>query len=189
MCIGHQQLWCRVRLFTLPIARSNDTQWLSDKSCRHWLPPILKAQSATRWKPRLWPKSSQRSTLVPKVSLGGEEKQQWRHVLRTTDVWTCRGPPVQTLCNRWFALSLSHKSKRPTWHPTQWSMLLCHWMHPNANATLTITMTLITTIIVTCQHTHKTTAPLQLNRLQQATISWYWHSRSWSQNCCWPARW
>ncbi len=46
---------------------------------------------------------------------------------------------------------------------------------------LTITMTVIATIIVTCQHTHETTAPLQLNRLQQATISWYWHSKSWSQ--------
>ncbi len=46
---------------------------------------------------------------------------------------------------------------------------------------LTITMTVFATIIVTCQHTHKTTAPLQLNRLQQATISWYWRSRSWSQ--------
>ncbi len=46
---------------------------------------------------------------------------------------------------------------------------------------LTIAMTVIATIIVTCQHTHKTTAPLQLNRLQQATISWYRRSRSWSQ--------
>ncbi len=25
----------------LPIARSNDTHWLSDKLCQHWLPPIL----------------------------------------------------------------------------------------------------------------------------------------------------
>ena len=46
---------------------------------------------------------------------------------------------------------------------------------------LTITVTVIATRIVMCQHTHKTTAPLQLNRLQQATISWYWCSRSWSQ--------
>jgi hypothetical protein len=46
---------------------------------------------------------------------------------------------------------------------------------------LMIMMTVIATIIVTCQHTHKTTVPLQLNRLQQATISWYWRSRSWSQ--------
>ncbi len=36
---------------------------------------------------------------------------------------------------------------------------------------LMIMMTVIATIIVTCQHTHKTTDPLQLNRLQQATIS------------------
>jgi hypothetical protein len=35
---------------------------------------------------------------------------------------------------------------------------------------LTITMTMIATIIVTCQHTHKTIAPLQLNRLEQAII-------------------
>ncbi len=69
------------------------------------------------------------------VSLGGEEKQQWCHVPSTTDVGMCGGPPVQALCNCWFALSLSHKSKRPTWHPTQWSTLLCHWMHLNANAT------------------------------------------------------
>ncbi len=46
---------------------------------------------------------------------------------------------------------------------------------------LTITMTLIATIIVTCPHMHKTTAPLQLNRLQKATISWYWRSKSWNQ--------
>jgi hypothetical protein len=46
---------------------------------------------------------------------------------------------------------------------------------------LTIMMTVIATIIVTCQHTYKTTAPSQLNRLQQATISWYWHNRSWGQ--------
>ena len=39
---------------------------------------------------------------------------------------------------------------------------------------LTITMPVIGTIIVMCQHMHKTTDPLQLNRLQQATISWYW---------------
>ncbi len=93
------------------------------------------AQNATRWKPYLWPKSSQRSTLVPMIRLGGEEKQQWCHLLCTTDVWTCRGPLVQALWNRWFASSLSHKSKCPTWHPTQWSTLLCHWMHLNANAT------------------------------------------------------
>ncbi len=46
---------------------------------------------------------------------------------------------------------------------------------------LTITMAMIPTIIVMWQHMHKTIAPLQLNRLQQATISWYWRSRSWSQ--------
>ncbi len=46
---------------------------------------------------------------------------------------------------------------------------------------LTIMMTVIATIIVTCQHTHKTTASLQLNRLQQAIICWYWSSKSWSQ--------
>ncbi len=28
-----------------------------------------------------------------------------------------------------------HTSKCPTWHPTQQSTLLCHWMHLNANAT------------------------------------------------------
>ncbi len=96
-------------------------------------------------------------------------------------MWTCRGPPVQALCYRWFKSSLSHKSKCPTWHLMQQSMLLCHWMRPNANATLTIMMTVIATIIVTSQHMHKTTAQLQLNRLQQATIVWYWCSRSWSQ--------
>ncbi len=79
--------------------------------------------------------SSQWSTLVPKVSLGGEEKQQWHHVPCTTDVWTCRGPPAQALCNHWFASSLSHKSKCPMWHLAQWSTLLCHWMRLNANAT------------------------------------------------------
>ncbi len=135
MCIEYQQLRCQVRLLRLPITRSKDTHWLSNKSCQHWLPPISKAQSATRWKPHLWPKSSQWSTLVPKVSLGGEEKQQWHHVLHTTDVWTCRGPPVQALCYRWFVSSLSHKSKHPLWHPTQQSTLLCHWMRLNANAT------------------------------------------------------
>ncbi len=134
MCIEHQQLWREVRLFMLPIARSNDTHWLRDKSCRHRLPPILKAQSTTRWKPRLWPKSSQGSTLVPMVSLWGEEKQQWCQVPRTTDVGTCRGSPVQALCNRWFASSLSHKSKCPMWHPMQWPELSCHWMRLNANA-------------------------------------------------------
>ncbi len=46
---------------------------------------------------------------------------------------------------------------------------------------LMIMMTMIATMIVMCQHLHKTTAPLQLNRLQQSTMSWYWHSRSWSQ--------
>ncbi len=129
MHIEHQQLWCWARLFTLPIARSDDTHWLSDKPCRHRLPPILKAQSATRWKPGLWPKSPQRSTLGPNVSLGGEEKQHWCHILRSTDVWTCRGPPVQALCYPWFALSLSHKSKCLTWHPTQQSTLLCQQLH------------------------------------------------------------
>ena len=39
---------------------------------------------------------------------------------------------------------------------------------------LTITRTMIATIILMCQHMHKTTDLLQLNRLQQATISWYW---------------
>ncbi len=137
VCIEHQQIQCQVRLFMLLIIRSNDAHWLSDKFCWHWLPPILKAQSATRWKPCLWPKSSQQSTFVPNVSLGGGEKQQWHHVPHTNDVWMCRGPPVQVLCNRWFALSLSHKSKGPTsmWHQMQQSTLLCHWMHPNANAT------------------------------------------------------
>ncbi len=135
MCIEHQQLRRRVRFFTLPIARGNDTHWLSDKSCWRWLPPILKAQSAKKWKPCLWPKSSQQWTLVPKVNLGGEEKQQWCHVLCTTDVWMCRGPLVQALYYRWFVSSLSHKSKPPMRHPTQRSMLLCHWMCLNANAT------------------------------------------------------
>ena len=139
MCIEHQQLWrwVWVRLFMLPIARGDDTtHWLSDKLYRHRLPPPLNAQSDTRWQPRLWPtESSQQSTPVPKVSLGGEEKQQWRHVLCTTDVWTCRGPPVQALCNCWFESALSHKIKCPMWHPTQQSMLLCHWMHLKANAT------------------------------------------------------
>ena len=116
---------CKKRWYSL-------TKW---QISRHRLPPILKSLRATRWKPSLWSKSSQQPTLVPKVSLGGKEKQQWHHVLRTTDVWTCRRPPVQVLCNRWFALSLPHKSKRPTWHLTQWSKLLCHWMHLNANAT------------------------------------------------------
>ncbi len=37
---------------------------------------------------------------------------------------------------------------------------------------LLITMIVIATIIVTCQHVHKTTAALQMNRLQQSTISW-----------------
>ena len=109
MCIEHQQLQRWVRLSTLPTARGSDTtHWLSDKSYRHRLPPPLNAQSDTRWQPQLWPtESSQRSTPVPKDSLGEEEKQQWCHVLCTTDVWTCRGPPVQALCNRWFELSLS----------------------------------------------------------------------------------
>ncbi len=145
MCIEHQESnlastkcnvktssYLTIRMFMLPIARSNDTQWLSDKSCWHWLPPILKAQCATRWKPHLWPKSSQLSTLVPKVSLGGKEKQQCHHVSCTTDVWTCRGPPAQDLRYR-FALSC--KSKCQTWHPMQQSMVLGHWMRPNANAT------------------------------------------------------
>ena len=148
MCTEHQQLQRWVRLSTLPIARGDDTtHWLSDKSYRHRLPPPLNAQSATRWKPRLWPtKSSQRSTLVPKVSFGGEEKQQWRHVQYTTDVWTCREPPIQALCNRWCELASSHKIRYPTWHPTKQSTLLCHLM---------ITMTVIATIIVMCQHTQK----------------------------------
>ncbi len=180
MCIEHQQLRHQVKLFMLPITRVNDTHWLSDKLWRHQLPPILKAQSTTRWKPHLWPKSSQQSTLVPKVSLEGEEKQQWHHVPRTIDVWTCRGPPAHALCYRWFALSLSHKNKLPMWPPTQrWTLLAieCIQMpmplddHDDRDCT----------IIVTWQHTHKTTAPLQLNRLQQATIIWYLRSRSWSQ--------
>ncbi len=81
------------------------------------------------------PKSSQQLTLVTKVSLSGEEKQQWRHVPCTIDVGTCRGSPVQALCNSWFESFLSHKSKCPMWHPTQWSTLLGHWMCPNDNAT------------------------------------------------------
>ncbi len=123
MCIEHQQLQRWVRLFMLPIARGNNTtHWLSDKSYQHWLPPPLNAQSAPRWKPRLWPtKSSHQSTLVPKVSFGGEEKQQWCHILCTTDVWTCREPPVQALCNHWFESALSHKIRYPMWHPMQWS--------------------------------------------------------------------
>ena len=115
MCIEHQQLQRWVRLSTPPIARGDDTtHWLSDKSYQHQLPPPLNAQSATRWQPRLWPtESSQWSTAVPKVSLSGEEKQQWCHVPCTTDVWTCRGPPVQALCNRWFELSLSTHTQNP----------------------------------------------------------------------------
>ncbi len=137
MCIEHRQStpvsakcniktssYLIIRLFTLPIARSNDTHHLCDKLCWHWLSPILKAKSTTRWKPRLWPKSSQWSTLVPKVSLGGEEKQQWCHVPCTTDVWRCRWPLAHALCYRWFVSSLSNKSKCPMWPPTQQLTLL-----------------------------------------------------------------
>ncbi len=125
MCIEHQQLQRRVRLFTLPITTGDGFHWLSDKLCWHWLPPIFKAQSTTRWKPHLWPnKSLQQSPLVPKVSLGGEEKQQWHHVPCTADVWMCRGPPAHALCYHWFALSLSCKSKCPTWPPVQRRELL-----------------------------------------------------------------
>ncbi len=56
--------------------------------------------------------------------------------------------------------------------PLNMSKCQCH---------LTITMPVTATIIVTCQHMCKTTVPLQLNRLQQSTFSWYWRSRSWSQ--------
>ncbi len=56
--------------------------------------------------------------------------------------------------------------------PLNASKCQCHLM---------ITLTVIATIIVMCQHMHKTTAPVQLSRLQQATISWYWCSKSWSQ--------
>jgi hypothetical protein len=45
--------------------------------------------------------------------------------------------------------------------PLNVSKRQCHLMNK---------MTVVATIIVTCQHTHKTTAKLQLNRLQQATI-------------------
>ncbi len=113
-----------IKLFMLPIARSNDTHQLSDKLCQHRLLLILKAKSTTRWKPHLWPKSSPWSTFVPKVSLGGDKKQQWCHVPCTTDVWRCRGPPAHALCYHWFVSSLSCKSKCPTWSPMQQLTLL-----------------------------------------------------------------
>ncbi len=179
MCIEHQQSTpcvCKVQCWDVILP---DNQVVNAANCnRQWyllakwqivLTSIAtnlgSAQSATRRKPHLWPKSSQWSTLVPKVSLGGEEKQQWRHVPHTTDVRTCRGPPAQALCYPWFVLSLSRKSKHPTWHPAQWSMLLGHLMCSRP-CHLTIMMTVIATIIVTRQYTHKTTALLQLNRLQ-----------------------
>ena len=154
MCIEHQQLQRWVRLSTLPIARGDDTtHWLSDKSYRHRLPPPLNAQSDTRWQPRLWPtESSQRSTPVPKVSLGGEEKQQWHHVLCTTDVWTCRGPPVQAMCNRLFELSLSQRAKpNVTSNATINVVMPLNTSKRQCHSTITITM--IATIMVTCQHT------------------------------------
>jgi hypothetical protein len=121
------------------------------------------------------------TNFVPKVSLCGEEKQQWHHVPRTTDFWTCRIPPSQALCHQWFVLSMSCKSKRPMWPPMQQWTVLAPLTASKCQCHLTIMMTVVAIIIVICQHTHKTIAPLQLNRLQQATISWYWHSKSWSQ--------
>ncbi len=171
----------QIRLFMLPIARSNDIQRLNWQIVSTLIATNLAStQSATRWMPHLWPKSSQRSTLLPKVGLGGEEMQQHHHDPCTTDAWKCRGPPAQDLCYRWFALPLLHKSKRLTWPSTQGSML-CYWMHLNNNATLTIMMTRIATIIMMLQYSCKTTAPLQPNRLQQSTISWQGCRRSWSQ--------
>ncbi len=134
-CDVETSSYLTIRLFMLPIARSNDTHWLKWKIVSTLIATNLDSPSATRWKPHLWPNSSQQSTLVPKIGLGGKEKQQWCHVPCTTDVWKGRGPLAQALCNRWFASSLSCKSKCQTWPPMEGSMLLCHWMHPNTNAT------------------------------------------------------
>ncbi len=164
-------------------AANRKKQWYSLAKwqlCQHWLPPILKAQSATRWQSCLWPKSSQQSTLVPKVSLGGEEKQQWRHVPPTTDVWTCKASGT-SLVQPIICVVLVTQEQMPNVTPNATINVVMPLNASKRQCHLMIMMTMIATIIVMCQHTHKTTAPFQLNRLQQATINWYWRSKSWSQ--------
>ncbi len=173
-CNVETSSYLTIRLFMLPIARSDNTHWLKWQIVlTSFATNLGSIQGATKWMPHLWPKSSQRSTLVPKVGLDGEEKQQQHHILHTTDAWRCRGPLAQDLCYCWFVFPLSpHKIMRPMWPPMQGSILLGDWMCLIANATLTIMLTVFATIIVMHLHACKTNTPLQLNRLQQSTISW-----------------
>ncbi len=73
VCIEHQQLQCRVRLLTLPIARSDDTHWLMWKIMSTSIATNLESPKRHKMKATFVTKLQQ-STLVKKVSHGGEEK-------------------------------------------------------------------------------------------------------------------
>ncbi len=138
------------------------------------------AQSATRWTPSLWPKSSRRSILMPKVGLGGEEKQQCPHVTYNWCLKVQRASGIRLVLPL-ICVVLVTQERMPNMTPNAMINVVMPLNASKRQCHLMIRMTVIATIIMTCWYARKTTAPFQLNRLQQWTISWYWCSWSWSQ--------
>ncbi len=151
------------------------------KSWRHWLPPILRAPNAPQDECPFCDQSHQKDQpFAPKIGLGGEERQQQRHNPCRTDAWRC-GASRTSLVLLLICIALVTQEQMHNVTPNIMINVVWPLNASKCQCHLTITMTMIATKIVTCQHTHKTTAPLQLNRLQQSTISWYGCSSSWSQ--------
>ena len=133
MCIEHQQWRHWVRSFMLLIARSDDIHWVMWQNVSTSIATNLETPKGHKMKATFVTKVI---TMINPCTKGWPwwgRKAAATRILCTTDVGTRRGPPVQALWYSWFALSSSHKSKRPPWHPMQWSTLLGHWIHLNAN--------------------------------------------------------
>ncbi len=168
VCIEHQQLRCRVGLLTLPIARSDDTHWLSDKcvniDCHQSSKPKVPQddshvcdQSHHNNQPLY-----QRLALVGKKSSHECSTHNWcLNVQRTSGTIL-----VQPL----ICIVLVTQEQMPNMTPNATINVVMPLNASKCQCHLTITMTVIATMTVTCQHTHKTTDPMQLNRLQQATM-------------------
>ncbi len=160
VCIEHHQstpcickVQCLVRLFMLPTATSNDTHWLSDKLRWHRLPSILGVSKAPQDESHVCDQSHHNDQpLCQRLALVGKKSSS--DVMFSLHNWclnvqrTSGTSLVQPLiCN-----VLVTQEQMPNMPPNAMMNIVRPLNASKRQCHMTIMMTVIATIIVTCQH-------------------------------------
>ncbi len=164
-----------IRLFMLSIAKSNDTHWLSDKLCWHQFQPILGVTKVPQDECHVCDQSHQNNQpLCQRFALVGNKCSS-----DITYHAQLMSEGVEDLRHKTCAIADLHcpcHARANAQCDTQRNHQHCY-----AIECVQAPMSLddhndhdCHHIIVAHQYACKTTSPMQLNRLQQSTISWYW---------------